>query len=360
MEKACNWEQETLINELNQGRELANKLKNYLDTMKSTESCEYLLQKIVSSYDKALSMLKLSALVGETFPVTGMLESPHSTAGSPRSEGSDRDCKDQSNKIIFKKRKILPRWSEKVTICSGTGLEGPIDDGHSWRKYGQKDILGANFPRAYYRCTHRHAQGCLATKQVQRSDEDPSLFEITYRGRHTCIQASHLTPKFASLERKSPKQNNAHSQPQQQEEIQRQSQEIKVNFGTGLKVEIEPGELGIRKEIFPSFSFPSTPIEPENLENHFFLEAMKENNFMGTYSPPFISPATSESNYFPLSPQEMNNFGIGHHLQSSESDLTDIISAPTSGTNSPIGNLDFSHDQVDFDPDFPDILAYFS
>jgi len=34
-----------------------------------------------------------------------------------------------------------------VKVCPGTGLEGPLDDGHSWRKYGQKDILGANFPR---------------------------------------------------------------------------------------------------------------------------------------------------------------------------------------------------------------------
>jgi len=34
-----------------------------------------------------------------------------------------------------------------VKDCSGTGLEGPLDDGYSWRKYGQKDILGANFPR---------------------------------------------------------------------------------------------------------------------------------------------------------------------------------------------------------------------
>ncbi|GER34332.1 WRKY transcription factor [Striga asiatica] len=38
----------------------------------------------------------------------------------------------------------------------------------------------------YYRCTHRNGQGCLATKQVQRSDEDPTVFEITYRRKHTC------------------------------------------------------------------------------------------------------------------------------------------------------------------------------
>lgn len=30
------------------------------------------------------------------------------------------------------------------------GLEGPLDDGFSWRKYGQKDILGAKHPRYLY------------------------------------------------------------------------------------------------------------------------------------------------------------------------------------------------------------------
>ncbi|KAK1582425.1 hypothetical protein Q3G72_014824 [Acer saccharum] len=40
----------------------------------------------------------------------------------------------------------MPRWTEQVKVCSGTRLEGPLDDGYCWRKYGQKDILGANFP----------------------------------------------------------------------------------------------------------------------------------------------------------------------------------------------------------------------
>ena len=44
-------------------------------------------------------------------------------------------------------RKTLPRWTEQVRVTIGTVPEGPLDDGYSWRKYGQKDILGANFPR---------------------------------------------------------------------------------------------------------------------------------------------------------------------------------------------------------------------
>lgn len=34
-----------------------------------------------------------------------------------------------------------------MKVNSENGLEGPGDDGYSWRKYGQKDILGAKYPR---------------------------------------------------------------------------------------------------------------------------------------------------------------------------------------------------------------------
>jgi hypothetical protein len=44
-------------------------------------------------------------------------------------------------------RKAVPRWTEQVRVSPGVGLEGPLDDGYSWRKYGQKDILGAKYPR---------------------------------------------------------------------------------------------------------------------------------------------------------------------------------------------------------------------
>lgn len=44
--------------------------------------------------------------------------------------------------------------------------------------------------RAYYRCTFRLSQGCPATKHVQRSEDDPNFFDVTYRGKHTCSHAS--------------------------------------------------------------------------------------------------------------------------------------------------------------------------
>ncbi|XP_065869942.1 WRKY transcription factor 55 [Euphorbia lathyris] len=64
--------------------------------------------------------------------------------------------------------------------------EIPPEDGYTWRKYGQKEILGSKFPRGYYRCTHQKLYQCPAKKQVQRLDDDPFTFEVTYRADHTC------------------------------------------------------------------------------------------------------------------------------------------------------------------------------
>lgn len=39
------------------------------------------------------------------------------------------------------------RWTKKIRVTPGVRVEGPLDDGYSWRKYGQKEILGALHPR---------------------------------------------------------------------------------------------------------------------------------------------------------------------------------------------------------------------
>ncbi|KAI4372880.1 hypothetical protein MLD38_011063 [Melastoma candidum] len=81
-------------------------------------------------------------------------------------------------------------WTVKIPVPKIGNVEIPPDDGYTWRKYGQKDILGSKFPRGYYRCTHRKLYRCPAKKQVQRLDSDPSNFEVTYRHLHTCHMSS--------------------------------------------------------------------------------------------------------------------------------------------------------------------------
>ncbi|KAK4403464.1 WRKY DNA-binding transcription factor 70 [Sesamum angolense] len=67
-------------------------------------------------------------------------------------------------------------------------------DGYAWRKYGQKDILDSQYPRCYFRCSHKY-EGCKATKQVQRIKEEPILYQTTYFNHHTCT----VTPRAPPL-----------------------------------------------------------------------------------------------------------------------------------------------------------------
>ncbi|KAL4592762.1 hypothetical protein LXL04_005766 [Taraxacum kok-saghyz] len=46
--------------------------------------------------------------------------------------------------------------------------------------------MGTRFPRSYYKCSYNKVEKCMATKQVKRRDENPRVFEITYKGIHTC------------------------------------------------------------------------------------------------------------------------------------------------------------------------------
>ncbi|GLJ36956.1 hypothetical protein SUGI_0747660 [Cryptomeria japonica] len=108
--------------------------------------------------------------------------------GKLKSPAESSDKEKPSEEESPKRRKNFPRWNLRVPAASisETGSDGPTDDGFSWRKYGQKDILGSQYPRSYYRCTHKTDMGCRAKKQVQRANDDPSFFDVIYIGGHCC------------------------------------------------------------------------------------------------------------------------------------------------------------------------------
>ncbi|URD75311.1 WRKY transcription factor [Musa troglodytarum] len=56
----------------------------------------------------------------------------------------------------------------------------PSYDGYNWRKYGQKQVKGSEYPRSYYKCTH---PTCPVKKKVERS-LDGQIAEIVYKGEH--------------------------------------------------------------------------------------------------------------------------------------------------------------------------------
>ncbi|KAK9159342.1 hypothetical protein Scep_005916 [Stephania cephalantha] len=105
--------------------------------------------------------------------------------GSPASKRTSRRRKDGVDKRTV--RVSAPRIGN---------TEIPPEDGFTWRKYGQKEILGSMFPRGYFRCTHKNFYGCEAKKQVQRLDQDANIFEVTYYGHHTCHLSSSAPSAF--------------------------------------------------------------------------------------------------------------------------------------------------------------------
>lgn len=40
--------------------------------------------------------------------------------------------------------------------------------------------------RNYYRCTHKFDQGCITTKQVQNTEDEPPKYKIIYNGQLSC------------------------------------------------------------------------------------------------------------------------------------------------------------------------------
>ncbi|KAJ8444727.1 hypothetical protein Cgig2_030401 [Carnegiea gigantea] len=298
-----------------------------------------LLDKMLASFDKTISIAKLLRLElqhhhddhdhqqpSNNSQYEG--SPPHSLAlSSPRSDNTHHHLH------VAKKRKMMPRCSVKVKAEGGTGLEGPLDDGYTWRKYGQKDILGAKHPR----CTHRHTRGCGATKQVQRTDEDPTIFHVIYRGEHTCFPVPH----FSQAQSKPNKQTQVKIEPKPQQPPSPQAQpqmayspepEVYLGLDPDGALKVEPYETESPAHFVRSFSFTPALLEPGPMDN--FLSD-------------FGSPATSESNYFPVT---------GLNVQTSESDLNGSVSGPNSVSNSPMGwDFEFPIDQLlDIGADFPD------
>lgn len=219
----------------------------------------------------------------------------------------------------------------------------------------------------------------MATKQVQRSDEDPTIFEVTYRGRHTCAQASNIigTPIASSDQnQEQPASSNIIESHQQLntnnlplELTQQQTQDHMLsNFKSGLKIITEGLDNldGQGQSSFSSFHFASpsnVTIKAEENPRCFTPNSMINNSFVGGFSPSFVSPAASGTNYFSVSQGSgTHEFGIHQNFQQdSESEIAEIISAATTATNTPTIGPDFQFGNAEFNSNFTfDNSGFFS
>ncbi|KAF9592174.1 hypothetical protein IFM89_012668 [Coptis chinensis] len=83
--------------------------------------------------------------------------------------------------------------NQRVQLSATSG-DRPSYDGYNWRKYGQKQVKGSEYPRSYYKCTH---PSCTVKKKIERSF-DGQIAEIVYRGEHN--HSKPQPPKRHSLE----------------------------------------------------------------------------------------------------------------------------------------------------------------
>nr|GEX81056.1 probable WRKY transcription factor 41 [Tanacetum cinerariifolium] len=149
------------VSKLTKGTEQCKKLLIDLNLPASSNETEELsTHNIPNSDDEAVS--RYAGTLSRS-------EYPRQSNGMPHSD--DSDIKDSNQKDASRKKKScssnIVKWKQQVKVSLEIGLEVPPNDGHMWRKYGQKEILNAKYPREYYRCTYRNTHGCCATKQVQ-------------------------------------------------------------------------------------------------------------------------------------------------------------------------------------------------
>uniref|UniRef100_A0A0D9XWA4 WRKY domain-containing protein n=1 Tax=Leersia perrieri TaxID=77586 RepID=A0A0D9XWA4_9ORYZ len=157
------------------------------------------------------SLTQQATSSGECLPPAGVTKT---VSGGGRRRGRKRLRPADNNNVKLRRRlqeeddhlqevadgaansKPLPRPCTKTsrrkqqTTTSTMVTTVPDFDGYQWRKYGQKQIEGAKYPRSYYRCTNSTEQGCQAKKTVQRNDDDggaaATRYTVSYISEHTC------------------------------------------------------------------------------------------------------------------------------------------------------------------------------
>ncbi|KAI4349220.1 hypothetical protein L6164_009840 [Bauhinia variegata] len=106
---------------------------------------------------------------------------------------ADLNQTSEASKVVSHNQEEDPKTLPSTSNANG---DRPSYDGYNWRKYGQKQVKGSEYPRSYYKCTFPN---CPVKKKVERSF-DGQIEEIVYKGEH-----DHSKPQ-------PPKRNSAVSQ----------------------------------------------------------------------------------------------------------------------------------------------------
>ncbi|KAK4783357.1 hypothetical protein SAY86_007731 [Trapa natans] len=180
---------EVVIEELAKGRKFAMQLQDLLvdDGGPKPEMSGVLVAEILRTFEQGLFLLGCPS--GDQ--ISDNLQAPSFSSDNGGVDISKRPKKRPGVNSSDRRGRYKWNSSQSHTIYSAN-----IEDDQAWRKYGQKAILNAKFPRSYYRCTHKYDRCCNALKQVQGMEGGSGMYQITYIGSHTCnsdpIQPPHL------------------------------------------------------------------------------------------------------------------------------------------------------------------------
>ncbi|WVZ00359.1 hypothetical protein V8G54_026428 [Vigna mungo] len=192
MENQASNGRKAMEEELNKGRDTANQLLEILvhkSNSRHTDAeveglvlpfAEDLARKVLISFSNTLLLLSTQSDVSDGVVMPVIVNDVSSSLICPNLEDKDGVRKGSINakRRRMSNKRNAPTWEKNSTHL--------IEDGYIWRKYGQKMTINAKYLRTYYRCTHKYDQGCPATKQVQRIQENPPLYRTTYYGHHNC------------------------------------------------------------------------------------------------------------------------------------------------------------------------------
>ncbi|KAF7011450.1 hypothetical protein CFC21_025762 [Triticum aestivum] len=159
---------EQVMDDLAKGQEFATQLQGLL---RDSPKAGHIMDQILHTFSRAIHAAKAAAAA---------------SAGAGESEVTDGASSGGKRKSIAGggPRKACRTRTQDSSVV--TKNMKSLEDGQTWRKYGQKEIQNSKHSKAYFRCTHKYDQQCMARRQAQRCDDDPDTFKVTYIGVHTC------------------------------------------------------------------------------------------------------------------------------------------------------------------------------
>lgn len=158
-----------VMEDMVKGREYATQLQALL---RDSPEAGRLLDRILHAMSRTIDTAKAAATAEEASEVQSDVTCAGTAAGKRKAAGGG-DKRPASRKRTHQSSVVTKNIKD-------------LEDGHAWRKYGQKEIQNSKHPKAYFRCTHKYDQQCAAQRQVQRRDDDPDVYTVTYIGAHTC------------------------------------------------------------------------------------------------------------------------------------------------------------------------------